>query len=86
MIMEHPSVAQAVAFGVPCRTLGEKVYAVVVLQGRPSEKELRVFVRERLARFKVPERILFVDSIPKGPTGKVQGLTIAAALGIEATP
>lgn len=83
VLMQHPAVAQAVAFGVPCRTLGERVYAVVVLQGQPCETELRGFVRERLAKFKVPERILFVDSIPKGATGKVQRLGMAARLGIE---
>ena len=83
VLMQHPSVAQAVAFGVPCRTLGERVCAVVVAQGQPCEKELRVFVRERHAKFKVPERILFVDSIPKGATGKVQRLGMAARLGLE---
>jgi acyl-CoA synthetase (AMP-forming)/AMP-acid ligase II len=83
VLMQHPAVAQAIAFAVPCRTLGERVCAVVVAQGPPCEKELRGFVRERLAKFKVPERIMFVDSIPKGATGKVQRLGMAARLGLE---
>jgi acyl-CoA synthetase (AMP-forming)/AMP-acid ligase II len=83
VLMQHPAVAQAVAFGVPCNIMGERVYAVVVLQSEPCEGELRGFARERLAKFKVPERILFVDSIPKGATGKVQRLGMAARLGIE---
>jgi acyl-CoA synthetase (AMP-forming)/AMP-acid ligase II len=83
VLMQHPAVAQAVAFGVPCRIMGERVYAAVVLQSQVGEAELRTFARERLARFKIPEKILSVDSIPKGATGKVQRLGMAARLGIE---
>ena len=73
-LLGHPSVAQAVAFAVPHPSLGEDVAAAVVLQDGAdvSEQELRDFAFTRLAEFKVPSQIIFVDVIPKGPTGKLQ--------------
>ena len=74
MLLEHDAVAQAVAFAVGHATLGEDVVAAVVLhEGQDvSEPELRQHTFDRLAAFKVPSRILTVDAIPKGPTGKLQ--------------
>jgi acyl-CoA synthetase (AMP-forming)/AMP-acid ligase II/acyl carrier protein len=87
-LLAHPAVAQAVAFAAPHTTLGEDVAAAVIL--RPgtsaSEAELRAFVANRLAHFKVPARVLIVDQIPKGPTGKVQRIGLAKALGVTAAP
>jgi acyl-CoA synthetase (AMP-forming)/AMP-acid ligase II/aryl carrier-like protein len=73
-LLEHPTVSQAVAFAVPHASLGEDLAAAVVLHPgtSASESELREFVFQRLADFKVPSRILLVDAIPKGPTGKLQ--------------
>ena len=70
----HPAVAEAAAFAVPHPTLGEDVVAAVVLHPgiSVSESELRRFVLDRLAPFKVPRRILFLDAIPKSATGKPQ--------------
>jgi len=74
VLLEHATVAQAVAFAVPHASLGEDVAAAVVLHPGTSttESELREFAFRRLADFKVPSRILVVDAIPKGPTGKLQ--------------
>ena len=74
VLLEHPSVAQATAFAVPHASLGEDLAAAVVLkEGQdPSEQALRDFLADRLAPFKVPSRIIFVEAIPKGPTGKLQ--------------
>jgi acyl-CoA synthetase (AMP-forming)/AMP-acid ligase II/acyl carrier protein len=84
-LLEHPGVAQAVAFAVPDRRLGEQVAAAVV--ARPGhevgERELRAFVADRLAPYKVPRRIVLLDELPKGPTGKVQRIGLAARLGID---
>jgi acyl-CoA synthetase (AMP-forming)/AMP-acid ligase II len=82
VLMQHHAVAQAVTFGVPCGVTGEKVCAAVVLNGTTSEADLRKFMRDRVARFKVPEKILTVDSIPKGPTGKLQRRNMAELLGL----
>ena len=83
-LLEHPAVAQAVAFALPHDKLGEDVAAAVVPRagGAPSERELRAFVGARLAAFKVPRRIVFLEEIPKGPTGKVRRIGLAKTLGL----
>jgi acyl carrier protein len=82
VLLEHPAVAQAVAFGMPHSSLGEAVAAVVVADKRRdvTERELRQHVADRLAPYKIPQQIVFVDSIPKGPTGKVQRIGLAEKL------
>ena len=69
MLLDHPSVQQAVTFALPHPKLGEEVAAAVVLrEGREAgERDLRSFVAERLADFKVPRKIVFRDQIPEGP-------------------
>ena len=91
-LMEHEGVEQAVAFAIPHPTLGEDLAVAVVLrQGSTvTASSLRGFVNERLAAFKVPNRILFLEAIPKGPTGKLQRIglskTLAAQLEIDYLP
>ncbi len=82
-LLEHPDVAQAVAFAVPHRSLGEDLVAAVVLRAGcgAAETDLRLFLLSKLAAFKVPSRVIFVDAIPKGPTGKVQRTTLHEKLG-----
>ena len=84
VLLGHPAVSQAVAFAAPHRVLGETVAAAVVVRPEHvvAERELREFAASRLANFKVPEKILIVDEIPKGPTGKVQRIGLAEKLGI----
>ncbi|GAB2174955.1 acyl--CoA ligase [Dongia sp. agr-C8] len=84
VIMDHPAVAQVVTFGMPHEKLGEEVAAAVVLKEGQSvaEKELRDFVAGKLADFKVPKKILFMPEIPKGATGKLQRIGLAAKLGL----
>jgi acyl-CoA synthetase (AMP-forming)/AMP-acid ligase II/acyl carrier protein len=85
VLLEHPGVAQAIACGVADARLGEDVIAVVVRRAGSTltERELREFASTRIAAFKVPRRIMFVDQIPKGPTGKIQRIGLAKKLGIE---
>jgi thioesterase domain-containing protein len=85
VLLDHPAVAQAVAFAVPDRSLGEEVAAAVVLREGASaeEGELQDFTAARLADFKVPRRVIFVEEIPKGPTGKLQRIGLAAKLGVS---
>jgi acyl-CoA synthetase (AMP-forming)/AMP-acid ligase II len=84
VLMDHPAVAQVVTFGVPHDKLGEDVAAAVVLREGQSlgEQALREFAARRLADFKVPRRILFLAEIPKGATGKLQRIGLAAKLGL----
>ncbi|MGA2365749.1 MAG: AMP-binding protein, partial [Steroidobacteraceae bacterium] len=75
---------KVVTFGIPHDKLGEEVGAVIVLREGMSvtEIELRAFVAERVADFKVPRKVLFMDEIPKGATGKLQRIGLAAKLGL----
>jgi acyl-CoA synthetase (AMP-forming)/AMP-acid ligase II len=84
ILMDHPAVAQVVCFGMPHAKLGEEVAAVVVLrEGQAaSERDLQTFVSARAADFKVPKKILFMEEIPKGATGKLQRIGLAAKLGL----
>lgn len=74
----HPAVYEAGVIGVPSTEWGEIVVAYVALkpEAQASEAELRTFLGERLAAYKIPERVLFLPALPKGPTGKIyrQGL------------
>jgi oxalate---CoA ligase len=83
-LLEHPDVVHAVAFAMPHPRLGEEVGAAVVLRddAAVTAAELRVFVGERLAAYKVPRRVVVVDEIPRGRTGKLERTNLAATLGL----
>jgi len=84
VLMEHPAVAQVVTFAMPHRMLGEDVAAAIVLAdgSDATERELKDFAAKSLAAFKVPGKILIVDEIPKGATGKLQRIGLAEKLGL----
>lgn len=83
VLMDHPAVRRCVAFAVPHDKLGEEVAAAIILYEGASatDRELRDFASGRLASFKVPRKIVFLEEIPKGPTGKQQRLRLAQTLG-----
>jgi long-chain acyl-CoA synthetase len=66
-------VLEAAVIGLPHESLGEEIGAAVALRpGQPaSPEELQLFVKERLAAYKYPRRVWLIDSLPKGPTGKI---------------
>ncbi|NWH07204.1 MAG: acyl--CoA ligase [Alphaproteobacteria bacterium] len=73
-LYDHPAVMDAAVIGIPHRTLGEEPVAVVHLKpGKTaSEEELRHFVSQKLAAFKVPVKIAFLhDNLPRNPNGKI---------------
>jgi long-chain acyl-CoA synthetase len=73
VLYEHPAVGEAAVIGMPHDSLGEEIGAAVALkdQATASPEELIDFVRQRLAAYKYPRRVWLVDSLPKGPTGKI---------------
>ena len=81
-LLEHPDILQAVAFAVPHPTLGEDLAAAVVLrdQATLTGPMIREFAFQQLADFKVPSEVVIVDEIPKGATGKLQRIGLAAKL------
>jgi len=74
VLLRHPAVQEVAIVGVPDERWGEAPHAFVVLKGgvTTSEEELRQFARERLAHFKIPQRVSFVSELPKTATGKIQ--------------
>ncbi len=83
VLVEHPAVLEAAAFGVPDASRGEAVWAAVVLRpnARATAQELQAFCRERLASYKVPRGIDFKPELPKNALGKV----LRHVLGQEVT-
>ena len=84
VLLTHPAVAQAVTFALPAEILGEEVAAAIVLRegSTATTADIQAFAAERLAKFKVPVRLEFLDEIPKGPTGKLQRIGLAQKLGL----
>jgi long-chain acyl-CoA synthetase len=73
VLYAHPDVLEAAVVGVPHDVLGEEVLAAVVPRpaAAPSAEAIQDFVRERVAAYKYPRHVVFVDTLPKGPTGKI---------------
>ncbi|MET9700998.1 fatty acyl-CoA synthetase [Streptomyces sp. NPDC006529] len=67
----HPGVAEAAVVGLPDARWIEAVTAVVVPRGAVTEEELLAYAREKLAHFKAPKRVLFVDALPRNASGKI---------------
>jgi fatty-acyl-CoA synthase len=84
VLHEHPAVADAAVLGVPDERWGESGIAVVVLRSEADEEELIAHCRERLASFKVPRSVRFVDELPRSGMGKVQKDALRAVVEREA--
>lgn len=73
-LAEHPAVCEVAVVGLPDPKWGERIHGVVTLSGEqgPCGEELRAFCRGKIADFKIPKAIEIWDSLPRGPTGKIQ--------------
>ncbi len=73
VLYEHPAVSEAAIVGIPDEALGEEVGAAVVLKrdAQADAEEIREFVKQRVAAYKYPREVWFVDALPKGATGKI---------------
>jgi fatty-acyl-CoA synthase len=74
VLLRHPAVQEAAVVGLPDPRWGEAPHAFVVLKPAAvaTADELREFTRERLAHFKAPHTVTFVNELPKTATGKIQ--------------
>jgi fatty-acyl-CoA synthase len=83
VLYEHPAVAEVAVIGVADERWGEAVTAVVALRGDASLEleDLRAFAADRLARFKLPTRLEFVDALPRNPAGKVLKFELRTRFG-----
>lgn len=84
VLLDHPHIVQVVTFALPHPKLGEEVAAAVVLAdgSKATEKDIRTFAANRMADFKVPRKVIILDEIPKGATGKMQRIGLAEKLGL----
>jgi acyl-CoA synthetase (AMP-forming)/AMP-acid ligase II len=80
VLLAHPCVAEALAFGVPHPMWGEEVNAAVVLKEPATEAAILAFCKERLADFKMPKKLFVVETIPRTATGKIQRGAVGKAL------
>ncbi|MET9852266.1 fatty acyl-CoA synthetase [Streptomyces sp. NPDC006450] len=76
VLYTHPGVAEAAVVGLPDERWIEAVTAVVVPRDGVTEAELLAYAREKLAHFKAPKRILFVDALPRNASGKILKRTL----------
>lgn len=84
VLLDSPDVAQVVTFALPHPKLGEEVAAAVVLAegSDATEATIRDFAKSRMADFKAPRKVVILDEIPKGATGKMQRIGMAEKLGL----
>ncbi|MBS1888849.1 MAG: long-chain fatty acid--CoA ligase [Actinobacteria bacterium] len=74
LLYEHPAIREAAVVGIPDPEWGEEVGAAVVLEpgvDAPAPEEISAWVRERIAAYKYPRVVWFLEELPKGPTGKI---------------
>ena len=73
LISGHPEVVEATAIGVDDKDFGARLRAfVVTTEGATvSEDDIKAYVRDHLARYKVPREVVFLDELPRNPTGKI---------------
>ena len=85
VFMKHPQVSKAISFSIKHPKLGEDIALAVVLKDKKkcNTNQLKNFVKNKLARFKIPKNIYILSQIPLGATGKIQRIGLAKKLGIE---
>jgi acyl-CoA synthetase (AMP-forming)/AMP-acid ligase II len=81
VLLQHPAVKEAVAYGIPDAKYGQLVGAAVVAAGELSAADVVAHCKERLAAFKIPSVVHLVEKIPRTPTGKVQRQRMPAHFG-----
>ncbi len=85
VLMDHPFIDQAVCFGYEDKMLGENIASAIIIKSGEtcSENDVLEYAQEKLAKFKIPKKIFFVEEIPKGATGKLQRNVLAKKFGLN---
>ena len=85
VLMDHPLIDQAVCFGYDDKMLGENIASAIIIKSGEtcSENDVLQYAQEKLAKFKIPKKIFFVEEIPKGATGKLQRNVLAKKFGLN---
>jgi bile acid-coenzyme A ligase len=78
-LLEHPAVDACVVIGLPDEDLGYRVHALVQMSDDTTESELRAFLGERLARYKIPRTFEWVNDVPRDAAGKIRRRTLVEA-------
>ncbi|WP_280427625.1 AMP-binding protein [Nocardia brasiliensis] len=78
LLYRHPKITEAAVIGVPDEEFGQRLAAFLIAHGDLSGDEVRAYVRDHLARFKVPRDVRFVEDLPRTPTGKINRGALAA--------
>uniref|UniRef100_A0A7N0ZYV3 Oxalate--CoA ligase n=1 Tax=Kalanchoe fedtschenkoi TaxID=63787 RepID=A0A7N0ZYV3_KALFE len=88
VLLSHPDIAQAVAFGVPHDKYGEEINCAVIRRegSELNEEDVIKFCKSNLAAFKVPKRVFLTDSVPKTATGKIQRRIVAEHFLTQISP
>ncbi|MCW1887915.1 acyl--CoA ligase, partial [Luteolibacter flavescens] len=88
VLLGHPAIAQAVAFGVPDAKYGEEINCAVIPREGVSlgEEEVLAYCRRNLAAFKVPKKVYIADELPKTATGKIQRRIVAQHFVVPVLP
>ncbi|XP_004514748.1 oxalate--CoA ligase-like [Cicer arietinum] len=82
VLLTHPEVAQAVAFGVPDQKYGEEIHCAIIPRegSNIDEEEVLIYCKKNLTSFKVPKKVFITDSLPKTATGKILRRLVAEHL------
>ena len=85
VFQEIDAIEQVVCFPFKSKKYGEEIGCAIVLKEKMtiSEKELIEYASQNLAKFKIPDKFIFCNEIPKGPTGKLQRIGLSKTLGLD---
>jgi long-chain acyl-CoA synthetase len=78
VVLKHPAVLDAASVGIPDTNYGQEIMVCIILKENQtcSEAEMRQFCFDNLGKFRTPKLILFMNDLPRGPSGKVQRLKL----------
>jgi fatty-acyl-CoA synthase/long-chain acyl-CoA synthetase len=88
VIMKHPKVIEAAVVGLPDKVLGEIACAVIRLKNGEvsSEEEMKLYLKEKMAIYKIPEKVIFTDEFPVTASGKIQKLKLREQVASNISP